>query len=256
MLIDTHCHLNMLNLDAYEGDLGALIERAKSVGVEYILCVGVDLIHAPVVIGIAECFENVFASVGLHPSEKINREPTVEELVKLADHPKVVAVGETGLDYYYNKEGLEVMRERFRTHVQAARQVKKPIIVHSRSAPEDTICILREEKAAEVGGVMHCFTEEWVLAEQAMDLGFYISFSGIVTFKNAKNVVAVAEKVPLERLLIETDAPYLTPEPHRGKPNEPQYVKFVAERIAEIKKLSFEAVALQTTQNARQLFSF
>src|SRR3990167_4361457 len=172
----------------------------------------------------------------------------------LADHPKVVAIGETGLDYYYNKENLDNMRERFRLHIQAARQIKKPIIVHSRSAPDDTILILREEKAKMVGGVMHCFTEGGELAEQAMNLGFYISFSGIVTFKNAKNVVAVAEKVPLERLLIETDAPYLTPEPYRGKPNEPQYVKYVAERIAAIKNVPFETIATETTRNANTLF--
>ncbi len=256
MLIDTHCHLNMLNLDAYQGDLGALIEKAKGVGVEHILCVGVDLQHAEEVIAIAERYDHVSASVGLHPSEKVNQEPTVEALVSLAEHPKVVAIGETGLDYFYNKEGLDVMRDRFRTHVRAARKIKKPIIVHSRAAPEDTIAILREENAKEVCGVMHCFTEGWELAEQAMQLGFYISFSGIVTFKNAKNVVSVAERVPLEKMLIETDAPYLTPEPYRGKPNEPQFVRFVAERIADIKGETYETVAQQTTKNARQLFCF
>ncbi len=254
MLVDSHCHLNMLNLDAYNGNLGALIDQAKSVGVEHILCVGVDIDNAQAVIDIADQYEGVSASVGLHPSEKVDKEPTVEELVTLARHPKVVAIGETGLDYYYNDSGLDIMRDRFRTHIRAALTLKKPIIIHSRSAHEDTIRIMREENAARVKGVMHCFTESWEMAQEAMELGFFISFSGIVTFKNAKNVAEVAEKVPLDRMLIETDAPYLTPVPYRGKPNEPQYVRFVAEHLAKIKQTTFEAVADQTTANFNALF--
>ena len=255
MLIDSHCHLNILDLDADNGDLGALIERAKNVGVDHILCVGINIENAQAVIDVAQQFKQVSASVGLHPSETVETEPTVMELVKWADHPKVVAIGETGLDFYYNKTGLDNMRERFRVHIRAALKSKKPLIIHTRDARQDTINIMREENASQVGGVMHCFTESWQMAQEAMELGFYISFSGIVTFKNAKNVVEVAQQVPMDKMLIETDAPYLTPDPYRGKPNEPQYVRFVAERIAKIKGISYEEVVEQTGQNFSQLFA-
>lgn len=255
MFIDSHCHLNMLKLDAYNGDLSALIEQARSVGVEHILCVATDLQNSKTVIEIAEQYLDVSASVGVHPSDKLDYEPTVEDLVQLALHPKVIAIGETGLDYYYNDAGLDVMRERFRVHVRAAKETKKPLIIHSRDAREDTMTILRDEGAASVKGVMHCFTESWEMAEEAMDLGFYISISGIVTFKNAGNVADVAQKVPLDRLLIETDAPFLAPVPYRGKQNEPQYVRFVAEKIAELKNISIDKLAEATTQNFNTLFS-
>lgn len=252
--VDSHCHLNMLNLSPYQGDLGALIEQAKRAGVKHILCVGVDLEHAQTVIDIAQRFEHVSASVGVHPSEKIALTRT--DLLTFATHPKVVAIGETGLDYHYNDSGFAEQHERFRLHISIAKQLKKPLIIHTRDAREDTIRILQEENAAEIGGVMHCFTESWEMAEQALALNFYISFSGIVTFKNALEVAAVAEKTPLERLLIETDAPYLTPAPHRGKkPNEPQYVSLVAAKIAELKKLPIQAVAEQTTKNFFSLFN-
>ncbi|WP_267256445.1 TatD family hydrolase [Coxiella endosymbiont of Ornithodoros maritimus] len=254
MFVDSHCHLNMLDLAHYGGDLGALIEKAKSVGVEHILCVGVDLMHAQAVIQIAAHFENVSASVGLHPSEKVDHEPTVQTLIEVANHPKVVAIGETGLDYYYNHSELGKMRDRFRCHVQAALKLKKPLIIHSRSAQTDTIQIMQEENAQSVGGVMHCFTGNWEMAEQAMKLGFYISFSGIVTFKNAKNVAEVTKKVPLEKMLIETDAPYLAPVPYRGKKNEPQYIPYVAECIAELKNIPLNEVARKTTENYYHLF--
>jgi TatD DNase family protein len=244
----------MLNLDAYQGDLGKLIDAAKAVGVEHILCVGVDLPTTPAVIAVAEKFNHVSASVGVHPSEKIVHELSVEELVALASHPKVVAIGETGLDYYYNKTGWDEMGERFRRHIRAAIELNKPLIIHSRSAQQDTIRILTEENAKQVRGVMHCFTESWEMAQQAMDLGFYISFSGIVSFKNAKNVITVAEKVPLERMLIETDAPYLAPEPHRGKSNEPKYLPFVAEQIAKLKQVPIEIIAQHTRENYIALF--
>lgn len=253
-LVDSHCHLNMLDLSAYGGDLGALIEQAKRVGVVHILCVGVDLQHAQEVIDIAERFEHVSASVGVHPSEKI--EFSTNELLILAEHPKVVAIGETGLDYHYNDENsIALQCEHFRSHIQVSKQLKKPLIIHTRDAREDTIRIMREENAASIGGVMHCFTENWEMAQQAMALNFYISFSGIITFKNAVEVAAVAEQVPLERILIETDAPYLTPVPHRGKrPNEPQFVKLIAEKIANLKGITPEAVGHQTTQNFFDLF--
>lgn len=254
MLIDSHCHLNLLNLDAYHGDLGALIKAANIAGVEHILCVGVDLATTAAVVAIAEKFTMVSASIGVHPSEKLVDEPSVEDLVALGAHPKVVAIGETGLDYYYNKTGWDAMGERFRRHVRAAIKLNKPLIIHSRSAQADTIRILTEENAQQVRGVMHCFTESWEMAQQAMALGFYISFSGIVTFKNAKNVIAVAEKVPLEKMLIETDAPYLTPEPYRGKPNGPNYLPFVAEQIAKLKQVPIEMVAQHTRENYISLF--
>ena len=251
--VDSHCHLNMLDLAPYQGDLGALIEQAKRAGVKHILCVGIDLEHAQEVLDIAERFADVSASVGVHPSEKIML--TRANLLEFAQHPKVIAIGETGLDYHYNETGLEEQRERFRLHIAVSKELKKPLIIHSRDAREDTIRILQEENAQEIGGVMHCFTESWEMAEQALALNFYISFSGIVTFKNAIEVAEVAKKVPLKRILIETDAPYLTPVPHRGKkPNEPQYVCLVAARIAELRGLSIQQVAEQTTDNFFNLF--
>ena len=245
----------MLDLTPYDGKLESLIEKAKSVGVERILCVGVDLIHAPRIIEIAEQFNNVSASIGIHPGETVDCDLTVPELVELASHPKVIAIGETGLDYhYYGKTGLDKMQDQFRYHIQAAIKLNKPLIIHSRNAPIDTIQIMKEEKAKVVSGVMHCFTESWEMAKQVMDLGFYISFSGIVTFKNAKNVAKVVERVPLEKMLIETDAPYLTPMPFRGKKNEPQYVSYVAEHIAKLKNTSLNEVASKTTENYYHLF--
>ena len=255
VLIDSHCHLNMLNLEKYDNDISKVIEAAKQNGVEYLLCVGVDLENSKEVIAIAERFDNVWASAGLHPSEKEDKVLSIDSILPLVQHSKVIAVGETGLDYHYNDSGLDVMRENFRVQIRAAHQVKKPLIIHSRSAPEDTITILTEENARDVRGVMHCFTESYEMAKQSMDLGFYISFSGIITFKNATNVVEVVEKVPLERMLIETDAPYLTPVPFRGKPNKPQYVRYVAEKVAEIKGVSYEEVVETTTRNFIDLFS-
>ena len=254
MFVDSHCHLNMLDLKPYKGDLSVLIEEAKTKGIEHILCVGVDLVHAQTIIEIAERFKNVSASVGLHPSEKVNHEPTTREIIELADHPKVVAIGETGLDYYYNNSGLETMRNRFRSHIRVALKLKKPLIIHSRSAPLDTIRIMQEEDARMACGVMHCFTESWNMAKQALELGFYISFSGIITFKNAANIAAVAARTPLEKILIETDAPYLTPVPYRGKKNEPQYVRYVAECIARLKNIAVDEIARKTTENYFNLF--
>lgn len=251
--IDTHCHLNMLDLTAYQGNLGTLISQAQNVGVSHILCVGVDLEHAREVIDIAERFPNVYASVGVHPSEKTS--PSYSELISLAQHPKVIALGEAGLDYHYPDTDKQEQKQRFRLHIAASQELKKPLIIHSRDARADTIQILREEKADAIGGILHCFTENWEMAQQAMDLNFYISFSGIITFKNAAEVAEVAKKTPLDKILIETDAPYLTPVPHRGKkPNEPQYVTLVAAKIAELKNLPIKTVSEQTTQNFFSLF--
>lgn len=251
MLIDSHCHLNMLEASA---DLASVIEDAKSSGVNGILCVAVDLKTAVEVISIAEQFDNVWASVGLHPSNAVEKEPIEQDYIDLAEHPKVVALGEMGLDYHYNSEHLDQMRDRFRCQVRAARQIQKPIIIHTRAAQADTLTIMHEENAADVGGVMHCFTESWEMAQAAMKMGFYISISGIVTFKNAKNIADLAKQVPLEKLLIETDAPYLTPVPYRGKPNHPKYVRYVAEHIAELKQIDFATVAEQTKNNFFNLF--
>lgn len=249
MLVDSHCHLNLLDLSAFDGKMENLIAHAKSMGVAHILCVGVDLDTAQTVIDIANQYDGVSASVGVHPSEKLAQEPDENVLLTFAQQKNVIAIGETGLDYYYNESGLDVMRERFRLHIRIAKQLQKPLIIHTRSAQEDTLCIMREEDAGVVGGVMHCFTESLDMAKAAMDLGFYISFSGIVTFKNAINVAEVARHVPLSKMLIETDAPYLTPVPYRGKPNYPHYVRFVAEKIAEIKGESVENVIKVTGQN-------
>lgn len=255
MLVDSHCHLNMLDLAAYDGSLDALIQQAEKVGVAHLLCVSVDIPHGKEVVKIAQAYPNISASVGIHPSEKLEQEPTVDTLVELAQQDKVVALGETGLDYHYNDSGLDAMRERFRCHIRAAHQVGKPIIIHSRDAKADTIQIMQEEQADQVGGVMHCFTEDWAMAEQALALNFYISISGIVTFKNAGQVAEVAQKVPLDRLLIETDSPYLAPVPYRGKQNEPQYVKLVAEKIAELRGVSSDVIAKHTTENFARLFA-
>lgn len=254
MFVDSHCHLNMLKLDDYAGDMNALVQAARDVGVDHILCVGTDLENSKQVVDIAAQFDFVSASIGVHPSDRMEVEPTVDEIVSLAKLPKVIAVGETGLDYHYNDSGLDVMQERFRRHIQAAKIVNKPLIIHSRDAREDTIRILQEEGAEQVSGVMHCFTETWEMAEEALALGFYISISGIVTFKNAAQVVDVASRVPLDRLLIETDAPFLAPVPFRGKQNEPQYVRFVAEKIAELRGLDLDRIASVTSDNFYRLF--
>ncbi len=253
-LVDSHCHLNCLDLTEHAGELDVALLAAKDVGVQHMLCVCIDLENFPAVLAIAEQHDNITASVGLHPTERSGQEPEVEDLVRLSDHPKVVAIGETGLDYYRCTDDNAWQRERFLRHIEAAKMVQKPLIIHSRAAKEDTLSILRAEEAWDVKGVMHCFTEDWDMAKKAIDLGFYISFSGIVTFRNAVELKEVAQKVPLDRMLIETDSPYLAPTPHRGKPNEPAYVRFVAEHIAELRGVPVEEIAEQTTANFFELF--
>lgn len=253
-LVDSHCHLDQLDLGAYSGGLQDALNYAKEQGVMHFLCVCITLQDFPAVLKIAEDYPNISASVGLHPNEIVDSEPQVDDLVKLALHPKIVAIGETGLDYYRSSGDTGWQRDRFRKHIQAAKQVNKPIIVHTRLAKEDTILILQEEDAASVGGVMHCFTEDWAMAEQALDLNFYISFSGIVTYRNAVEVQEVAKRVPLDRMLIETDSPYLAPVPHRGKPNEPGYVRYVAEYIAQLRGIDIKELSQQTTENFFNLF--
>lgn len=251
MYIDSHCHLNFPELTSQLPDI---YQRMQDNEVSHALCISVDLDAFPEVLAIAESRDNLYATVGVHPDYEDCTEPTVEKLVELADHPKVVGIGETGMDYYRTPGPLEWQRERFRVHIRAARATNKPLIIHTRSASEDTLRIMAEEKAGESGGVMHCFTESLDVAKAAMDMGFYISFSGIVTFKNARELKEVAKAVPLERMLIETDAPYLAPVPHRGKSNQPAYVRHVAEFIAELRGETLEHIAATTTLNFFRLF--
>jgi TatD DNase family protein len=250
-LIDSHCHLDF---DGLRERLPALIQRMSSADVVEALCVAVRLEDWPGVCAIAEAHANIWASVGVHPDYVECLEPTVEMLVELASHPKVLAIGETGLDYFRLTGDLEWQRERFRLHIRAARRARKPLIVHTRAAAEDTMRILREEQAGEIGGVMHCFTESMAVAEQALDIGFHISFSGIVSFKNAGDLREIARTIPLDRILVETDSPYLAPAPFRGKTNEPAFVRHVAQAVADARGVSLADIALATTRNYRRLF--
>lgn len=254
MLVDSHCHLDLLDLKSYGGRLEPVLDNARRAGVAHMLCVAVGLERLPDMLALVERHDQVSASVGVHPNERTDREPTVDELMDLARHPKVVAIGETGLDYYRGEGDLAWQRERFRIHIAAARASGKPLIVHSREARDDTLRILAEEGAEQVGGVMHCFTDDWETARRAMDLGFHISFSGIVTFRNAQALKEVARRMPLDHMLVETDSPYLAPVPCRGKPNQPAYARFVAEHIAELRGIPVEAVEEATTENFFALF--
>lgn len=251
MFVDSHCHLNF---PQFTDRLPAVRQSMQDAGVAYALCISVNLPRFPEVLALAEAHANFFASVGVHPDEEDTLEPSVEQLVTLAAHPKVVAIGETGLDYFRLTGDLEWQRQRFRTHIRAAVSSNKPLVIHTRSAATDTLNLMREEEASKVGGVMHCFTENMSVAEAAMALGFYISFSGIVTFKNALALQEVARLVPLDRMLIETDSPYLAPVPHRGQTNEPSYVKHVAEAIAELRGITVDEIATATTRNFFTLF--
>lgn len=255
MLVDSHCHLDRLDLEPHGGSFAALLEDTRESGVGHLLCVSIDMENYPAMLALVEPFPQVSVSVGVHPNEKSCREPEPEELVALAAHPKNVAIGETGLDYFRSEGELEWQRERFRRHIAAAKACNKPLIIHSRAAREDTLTILREEQASEVGGVMHCFTEDWEMARQALDLGFYISFSGIITFRSAEELRQVAAKVPQDRILMETDAPYLAPVPHRGKPNYPRYVNQVADCLAEVRGVEREVLIQATRDNFFRLFS-
>lgn len=253
MLVDSHCHLNMLDLSPFNGKLDGVIQSAKSMGVDKMLCVSVDLPTLPQVLACAKQYENVFASVGIHPNDSQDN-IDIEKLWEFAQYEKVIAIGETGLDYFRSEGDVTWQREAFRQHIILAKQCQKPLIIHTRDAREDTLDILQEENAQSVGGVLHCFTETWEMAQVAMDLGFYISFSGIVTFKNAKALQEVVKKMPLEKMLVETDSPFLTPMPYRGKANYPAYVRHVAEFIAELRNEPLMQIAQQTTINFHQLF--
>ena len=252
MIVDSHCHLDFPDLAQR---LPEVLQRMQDNDVGVAVCIGVNLEDFPRVLALAEQDQRLYATVGVHPEYTEVEEPDVDRLLALATHPKVIAIGETGLDYYWQKDRPEWQRERFRTHIRAARACGKPLVVHTRESAEDTLRVLREEGAETVGGVMHCFTEDWEIARAALDLGFYLSFSGIVTFKNATVVKDVASRCPLDRLLVETDAPYLAPVPYRGKPNEPAYVRYVAEEIARLRGLPADELIAASTDNFFTLFS-
>lgn len=254
MLIDSHCHLDRLDLAAHGGSLDAVLDAARVAGVGHFLCIGVSADNAATVKGLAERYADVDCSVGVHPLDlEPGAAPALDWLLGELAHPKVVAIGETGLDYHYEPESAGLQQASFRLHLEAARITGKPVIVHTREARADTLALLREA-ALPQAGVLHCFTEDWEMARAALDIGFYISLSGIVTFRNAEALREVARQVPADRLLVETDSPYLAPVPHRGKPNLPQYVREVAEYLAVLRGVSYETLAEQTSSNFKRLF--
>lgn len=260
MIVDSHCHLDRLDLTPYDGSLDRALAAARAAGVGRMLNVNIDLEHEADVRAIAERHADVFFSVGVHPAEEESdrraqpEEPTVERLLALAQHPRCIAIGETGLDYHWCKGDTEWQRERFRVHIRAARACHKPLIIHTREARADTLQVLREENAGSVGGIMHCFTEDLATAQAAVELGMHISFSGIVTFRSAVELREVALAMPLERILVETDSPYLAPVPHRGKSNEPRYVADVCAFLAQLRGMSPAEMARITTDNFLRLF--
>jgi TatD DNase family protein len=254
MLVDSHCHLDRLDLAAHGGSLDAALAAARARGVGHFLCIGVSADNAAAVRSLAERYADVDCSVGVHPLDiEPGSAPALDWLLGELDHPRVVAIGETGLDYHYQPEAAALQQQAFRLHLEAARISGKPVIVHTREARADTLRLLREA-ALPQAGVLHCFTEDWEMAKAALDLGFYISLSGIVTFRNAAALREVARQVPVDRLLVETDSPYLAPVPHRGKANLPEYVREVAEFLAELRGIAYESLAEQTTDNFRRLF--
>lgn len=252
MFIDSHCHLNML--EDQEGGIAAVVAEAHAGAVDHILCIAIDQPSCHEVKAIAEQYEQVSASVGVHPNVEPQATMSFEALIAEATHPKVIAIGETGLDYFRSEGDLQWQRDRFSIHIEAARQLKKPLIIHTRDAREDTMDMLEQLQAEDAGGIIHCFTENWQTAKRALDIGFYISLSGIVTFKNAVELQDVAKKLPLDRILIETDAPYLAPAPHRGKTNKPVFVKHVAEFLAQLRNDTVEHIAHSTSENFHRLF--
>ncbi len=254
MLVDSHCHLDKIDLSPFDNSLDNALNAARELSVEHFLCVAINRENQQAVLKIAEEHDDISASAGIHPLYTKGQAIDKNYLCEQAKHPKVVAIGETGLDYYYDAESGEIQRELFRTHVQAAVESGLPLIIHTRDAREDTLTILEEEQAGKVGGVLHCFTESLEMAEAAMKMGFYVSFSGIVTFKNAEELREVAVKIPADRILVETDSPYLTPVPYRGKPNSPRHVADVAKCLAELRGVVYEDFCQQTTDNFYRLF--
>jgi TatD DNase family protein len=255
-LVDSHCHLNFLDLTDFDNDMDHVILQAKANGVEHMLCVCVEPSDLPALHQLAARYSNISTSVGVHPNTELNNELDEEQLTSLAAHPSCIAIGETGLDYYRTEttEARQLQQERFRQHIRASLATSKPLIIHTRQAAEDTLLLMEEENAKDIGGVMHCFSEDWEVARRALDLNFYISFSGIVTFKNATLLQEVAKKVPLDRMLIETDSPYLAPTPFRGKQNHPALVKQVALALSDLRQLDYDIIAKETTSNFYQCF--
>ena len=252
-IIDSHCHIDRVDLDAFCGSIESMLDHARNLSVDKFLCVCIDLEHFDDVHTLSKSYPNIYCSVGVHPTETNCKDPSIEELLEYAKSNRVIAIGETGLDYFHvRKDEADWQRDRFRRHIAASNQSGKPMIIHMRDSKEDTIEILSREKAEK--GVMHCFAEDLETAEAAIDLGFYISFSGILTFKSAQDLREVAKQIPTERILIETDSPYLTPVPYRGKPNSPAYTYYVAEKLAEIRNTTIGEIAKVTTQNFNQLF--
>ena len=252
-IVDSHCHIDRVDLEAFGGSVESMLSHAKELSVNQFLCVCIDLEHFDQVHNLALQHSNIYASVGVHPTEITSKEPSVEKLIELSSSDRVIAIGETGLDYFrVKKDEADWQRDRFRRHIRASNESEKPLIIHMRDSKEDIIDILQNENAQ--SGVMHCFTEDWETAKAALDLGFYISFSGILTFNNANDLREIAKKVPADRLLVETDSPYLTPAPYRGKPNSPAYTYYVAEKLAEVRNTSIDEIAEATTTNFKNLF--
>ena len=252
-IIDSHCHIDRVDLDAFGGSIESMLAHAKELSVTEFLCVCIDLEHFDDVHNLALAHPSIYASVGVHPTEVDGKDPSVDELIEFSKSDRVIAIGETGLDYFHiKKDEADWQRDRFRRHIEVSNRTGKPMIIHTREAKKDTIAIMRKEKVQ--AGVMHCFSEDWETAKAALDLGFYISFSGILTFNSAKDLREVAKKVPEDRILVETDSPYLTPMPHRGRPNSPAFTYHVAEKLAEVRGSSIEAIAEVTTNNFRRLF--
>ncbi len=251
-LVDSHCHINFPDFD---GRIPDILQNAADNEIAHLLCISTSWENQADVLALAADHPEIFASVGKHPTTEGGHEPTADDLIEAANNPRVVAIGETGLDYFRSEGDLTWQHERFQAHIQAAKSCKKPLIIHTRAAADDTMNTLRDHNASDAGGVMHCFAENWDIAKQALDIGFYISFSGIVTFKSAKEVQEVARKAPLDRILVETDAPYLAPVPHRGKMNEPAFVRHTAEFVADTRGIPLETLAEATTDNFFTLFS-
>lgn len=254
MLIDSHCHLDRIDLTPYQNDFACFMREASRCDIERMLCISIDLESYPAMQQLVADYPQISLTVGVHPNVQNGEEPSIDQLVQLAQNEKVVAIGETGLDYFRTEGDISWQQQRFRNHISAAKTITKPLIIHTRDAGDDTLKILYEEGASEVGGVIHCFTEDWAFAKKALDLNFYISFSGIVTFNSAQQIKEVAKKVPSDRYLIETDSPYLAPVPFRGKPNYPNYVRYVAEHLAELRGVDFNVIAEQTNKNYNNLF--
>ena len=255
MLIDSHCHLDRLDLKPYNDDFACFMQEVNNSGIQHLLCIAIDLESYPAMLELVADYPQISVSVGVHPNVDEGEDPSVDKLITLGANDKVIAIGETGLDYFRSSGDLRWQHRHFRNHIQAAKVLKKPLIIHTREAKQDTLRILQEENASEVGGIIHCFTEDWDFAQQALDLNFYISFSGIVTFNSAKDIQEVAKKISADRFLIETDSPYLAPVPFRGRPNYPTYVRYVAEQIAKLRDTSAEAIAQQSTANFYRLFN-